>query len=550
MYGNRFFAGSVSGVLVSLAEEHDETDLAGNDSDKCQSLFTSVKPSTAKHSNYKQEFVQDWLRKGNIEKRGKPEGTKADNETEGIVTTTGDDDTGSETQSDDSESLLFPKRNVLDQPRSQIRQTLPIVGTDIVEGKGIVNRKLDNVGNSEGEVKGGGNGPTEDVESDSGDSESLLSLPVKTTNTQSNRAASVHYTQHTGTRSNFTQLKTKVFDIREKCSGISNRVLLGKCSNSNSGCDSKTDQSKSCSSKVDTVEQSVVNNSHTTPANSRSSFAHRSLDINHGFSSPITPVFSNRNHSPDVAGAVKSYPTSSPLLDNSAVNLHFHISTGLSPLEPGYAGSPFVQISCKDCRKTNSPVHFLEGRARLGITKHVESGQDASLFREDKQTSENLYSNESLQSQWSEIDVSEYIKLADQSSATVQSVESMKKVTALKGTSSLSTSKVERNLSMTDTSQWSEADEDQFLTLDLDDIKLLAQLHKPDRSGFINAVHTPNTSASTSGGSLSGVETLSLSDVAHNEHSSRSSPRKRPFPENTPSTSSVSPVRCSLTKLS
>ena len=196
-------------------------------------------------------------------------------------------------------------------------------------------------------------------------------------------------------------------------------------------------------------------------------------------SSPITPLLNRNNFSPNIENAQN---TSSPLTNVSS-DFHYHIRSGMSPLTPGYNES---YLENKSVLSDSSMLQSHDKRNVVPLSTSVQQGKGRRLSELD--TIQEPKSNESVQSQWSEIDESDYMKLADESniqrSGNISGVNESNDVANTSAT--LNTSSVKQKLpglssvhkhlnsfnqrNVSTSSQWSEVDEEQYMTLDLEDI--------------------------------------------------------------------------------
>jgi hypothetical protein len=197
-------------------------------------------------------------------------------------------------------------------------------------------------------------------------------------------------------------------------------------------------------------------------------------------SSPITPLLNRNNFSLNLGNALS---TSSPL-NNVSSDYHCHIRSGLSPLTRGYNES---FSGNKSLMSDSSILHSDVKKSVASLNSSVQQAIGRRLSELDP--IKEPKSNESVQSQWSEIDESDYMKLADESNifkagniSCVNDSREVAKPGAIRNTSLSSVkqvhglSSVRKHLNspnctnISSSSHWSEVDEEQYMTLDLEDI--------------------------------------------------------------------------------
>lgn len=160
----------------------------------------------------------------------------------------------------------------------------------------------------------------------------------------------------------------------------------------------------------------------------------------------------------------------------SMTDVQCHIQTGVSPQTPGYNASFDDEVSSvisplnphSTCISTPEPSSYL--------TKFKKS-----RFSISEEISEPI-SNESVQSQWSEVDDSAYLNI-DEGVAFDNKTPGVVGERKISYTSQLNSGSLEKSShvessrrstvsnNISTNSQWSEVDDDQYLTLDLDDMK-------------------------------------------------------------------------------
>lgn len=196
----------------------------------------------------------------------------------------------------------------------------------------------------------------------------------------------------------------------------------------------------------------VKNQSAETPVNVSGSRKYRYgiQEIN----SPITPLMSRSKFSPNLRGVQN---TSSPVIDVSS-DFQGHPKLGVSPLTLESAESLTESKSVLSGSKVFDSSYRSVSPSNSSIVK--DKGNLLRDLKEIKQPN----SNESVQ--WSEIDESDYLKLADESYIQTDDLENLSEANDLQNRV---LSKQPSNISV-NTSQWSEVDDDQYMTLDLEDI--------------------------------------------------------------------------------
>ncbi|XP_053398200.1 DNA helicase B-like [Mercenaria mercenaria] len=199
-----------------------------------------------------------------------------------------------------------------------------------------------------------------------------------------------------------------------------------------------------------------------------------------GVSSPITPLMNRTNFSPNIAGAQN---TSSPVTGTSS-DFQCHIRSGISPLTTDY------DVSFSESKPVSLDSSVFSSSKRITMSpSNFNFRQDKARRLSELDDIKEPKSNESVQSQWSEIDESDYLKLVDESNLQQQNSGNMSGVivshkdgidTSVTGNTSVYAKKqmlgiqtIQKNLNSTNmsvNSQWSEVDDEQYMTLDLEDI--------------------------------------------------------------------------------
>ncbi|XP_052808571.1 DNA helicase B-like isoform X2 [Mya arenaria] len=427
----------MTNVLTSLAHEHDEEDGLGEDiveydSDGSDSILTVIKPpqrppASAQHKpsnklsfNAQCDSVKNSGKSFKQIKQINHSVIPAEIETDLIKHSD-----ESDADSDDSVSILATpelKKGMKNVGKHSGCENSH--GNQVTLAQSPVTAK-ENVLSSESDET------EEDIDADLFDSQSLISPHVKPNRTIISQRLSLKRSCHS-TRVKYTNKEQNVIDM---FSLAQNEINVHSNSHSKQDKCTSADQTPSCQ------KQAIL------------------------FKSLIP-------WSRDEEGRGKN-ATSSPLADNAHSNAQFQFTPGLSStfstLERFRTGG-FAKHSKFDRnivspigRKQESPVLFESPPV-------LKTGRNSALF--DIQDPK---SNESMQSQWSDVDESDFLKFGDESH--IQSVSATGNELYLDVNNRKGESEASRTIAnhlhkqqCTNTSQWSEVEDEQYMTLNLEDI--------------------------------------------------------------------------------
>lgn len=231
--------------------------------------------------------------------------------------------------------------------------------------------------------------------------------------------------------------------------------------------------------------------------------------------SPITPLMSRTNFSPNVESAQN---TSSPVV-NMPLDFPGHIRSGTSPLSPGYNES-FTVLSETDVSSHSNTRQTTSSSRFLGDRKNRLSGLD--------DINEPM-NNESIQSQWSDIDQSEYLQLGDETQYQALEVKNPEAVSGINDSQRLQSNKhTPTSNDMSTNSQWSEVDDEQYLTLDLEDIKNMTYDNHTTNTGNVGSPVTDDYNAVVGDSAMNINETNTINKRRISENSMYRDHQKSP----------------------
>ena len=568
----------VLGVLASLAEEHDQSASIEdyNTDEASERLFTGIKPFNYKLTVNKGSgsedglsrerslgfSVQSHLNYNTPSKDTHPLGASDEHATgdKGMQSKDSDvadvdlDNAIEEFDSDDPDSLISGTNTAALASRQSCS----------MEPTGIMKKRAGNIAESN-EVKVL-DCSTEQINEypDSDDSASIISPCV---NHKSLEKLNNIHTQTHCLKRNCPPGKVRYSENSEEFTLLKSRARPLRPLRSRS--ETSVKQTRTTVNSYITLQPDIgVGDNCRTPASIRTIGADKSIQTNPNNSSPVTPFHPNRLISPRISNVSNSFTTSSPFADSSSTALQFHISTGLSPVGPGFAEtwqsghksktvnalaseSPFNESGLKEQQNK-----FRAGKSRLSAS----SPQSPGITLEELKEFSNPKSNESVQSQWSEIDESDYIRQTDESAiaATQQKLAQGIGILTHSSTPVIAGCKVmgrRQSAGAHSMSQWSEADEDQLMTLDLDDITNMSG--RLNRSNDVHNVTQSNRSHReinrTNLQSPNNSDSISSDDSVLDDTTGtdllKLSPRKRPYSSDGYSCSAVSPLKSSFSKL-
>ena len=503
-------------MLASLAEEHDQSASIEdyNTDEASERLFTGIKPFNYKLPVKKGSGSEDGLSRErslgfSVQSHLNYNTPSKDTHPLGASNEHATGDKGM--QSKDSDVAHVDLDNAIEEFDSDDPDSL-ISGTNTaaalasrqscsMEPAGIMKKRAGNIAESN-EVKVL-DGSSEQINEypDSDDSASIISPCV---NHKSLEKLNNIHTQTHCLKRNCPPGKVRYSENSEEFTLLKSRARPLRPLRSRS--ETSVKQTRTTVNSYITLQPDIsVGDNCRTPASIRTIGADESIQTNPNNSSPVTPFHPNRLISPHISNVSNSFTTSSPFADSSSTALQFHISTGLSPVGPGYvetwqsgdksktvnalaSESPFNESGLKEQQNK-----FRAGKSRLSVS----SPQSPGITLEELKEFSNPKSNESVQSQWSEIDESDYIRQTDESAiaATQQKLAQGIGILTHSSTPVIAGCKVmgrRQSAGAHSMSQWSEADEDQLMTLDLDDITNMSG--RLNRSNDVHNVTQSNRS--------------------------------------------------------
>ena len=568
----------VLGVLASLAEEHDQSaSIEDYHTDEAsERLFTGIKPFNYKLTVNKGSGSEDGLSRErslgfSVQSHLNYNTHSKDTHPLGASNEHATGDKGM--QSKDSDVADVDLDNAIEEFDSYDPDSL-ISGTNTaasasrqscsMEPTGIMKKRAGNIAESN-EVKVL-DGSSEQINEypDSDDSASIISPCV---NHKSLEKLNNIHTQTHCLKRNCPPGKVRYSENSEEFTLLKSRTRPLRPLRSSS--ETSVKQTRTTVNSYITLQPDIgVGDNCRTPASIRTIGADKSIQTNPNNSSPVTPFHPNRLISPRISNVSNSFTTSSPFADSSSTALQFHISTGLSPVGPGYVEtwqsgdkSKTVNASASESPFNESGLKEQQYKFRAGNSRlSVSSPQSPGITLEELKEFSNPKSNESVQSQWSEIDESDYIRQTDESAiaATQQKLAQGIGILTHSSTPVIAGCKVmgrRQSAGAHSMSQWSEADEDQLMTLDLDDITNMSG--RLNRSNDVHNVTQSNRSHReinrTNLQSPNNSDSISSDDSVLDDTTGtdllKLSPMKRPYSSDGYSSSAVSPLKSSFSKL-